>query len=115
MSPVYQQKSPSDWSRYALLYRSQCRYIGKVLKDIWRIVGYRPDGEVYARLQNSVKNVPVILWEGDVEEHNEGSHSCGLYDGAEFPPDSSIHQHKHYRLVLGVVGSLFGAFVPPGS
>ncbi|KAJ3734711.1 hypothetical protein DFJ43DRAFT_1061268 [Lentinula guzmanii] len=75
-----------------------------VLKDVWRVVGYHREGEVYTRLhEHSVENIPNILAEGDVQAGESGS--CGVFDSDwTIPTDSTIRQHRHYRLVLGVVG-----------
>ncbi|KAE9385819.1 hypothetical protein BT96DRAFT_840232, partial [Gymnopus androsaceus JB14] len=85
-----------------------------VLKDVWRVVGYHPEGEVYARLhKDKVGNIPGIIAEGDVDSNGEagGSHSCGFFDsGWSVPNDSTIREHKHYRIVLNVVGEPISEF-----
>jgi hypothetical protein len=72
-----------------------------VLKDVWRLDGYHPEGEVYQRLHdNRVRNIPQVLAAGDV-----GNHSCGSFpDEWMVPPGSSLRRHVHYRIVLDVVG-----------
>jgi hypothetical protein len=72
-----------------------------VLKDVWRLDGYHPEGEVYQRLHdNRVHNIPQVLAAGDV-----GNHCCGFFpDEWQVPSDSSIRRHIHYRIVLDVVG-----------
>ncbi|KAJ6602501.1 hypothetical protein DFH09DRAFT_448634 [Mycena vulgaris] len=72
-----------------------------LLKDTWRVVGYHPEGEVYARLHhNAVRNIPQVLAAGDVLDHN-----CGDFPPSwRIPSSSSIRQHVHYRLVLDIVG-----------
>ncbi|KAJ3799518.1 hypothetical protein GGU11DRAFT_743304 [Lentinula aff. detonsa] len=81
-----------------------------VLKDVWRVVGYHREGEVYTRLhQHSVENIPNILAEGDVEAGE--SVSCGVFDPDwTIPTDSTIRPHRHYRIVLGVVGEPIAEF-----
>ncbi|KAJ3996310.1 hypothetical protein F5050DRAFT_1807867 [Lentinula boryana] len=81
-----------------------------VLKDVWRVVGYHREGEVYARLhEHSVENILSILAEGDVEAGE--SVSCGVFDPDwTIPTDSTIRPHRHYRIVLGVVGEPIAEF-----
>ncbi|KAE9392345.1 hypothetical protein BT96DRAFT_830715 [Gymnopus androsaceus JB14] len=50
-----------------------------VLKDVWRVISYHPEGEVYTRLhQHSVVNIPGIIAGGNVDSNDDadGSHSA---------------------------------------
>ncbi|KAJ7730339.1 hypothetical protein B0H16DRAFT_1329939, partial [Mycena metata] len=76
-----------------------------LLKDTWRVAGYHPEGEVYARLKDeAVRNIPNVIVAADVDGLN---HHCGLDD---YPlhwytsEGKAIRDHQHYRLVLDVVG-----------
>ncbi|KAJ7693306.1 hypothetical protein B0H17DRAFT_1178970 [Mycena rosella] len=75
-----------------------------VLKDTWRVDGYHPEANVYARLQaHNVRNIPKVVAAGDVPNH-----VCGDYD--DYPltwraaKPEAIRHHHHYRIVLDVVG-----------
>ncbi|KAJ7199149.1 hypothetical protein GGX14DRAFT_662180, partial [Mycena pura] len=76
-----------------------------LLKDTWRVDGYHPEGEVYARLkEKQVRNIPNVIVARDVGGRY---HRCG----ADAYPSSwrkckaeAIRCHQHYRLVLDVVG-----------
>ncbi|KAJ3979054.1 hypothetical protein F5890DRAFT_1644962 [Lentinula detonsa] len=73
--------------------------------------GYHREGEVYTRLHDShsVENIPTILAEGDVEAGE--SVSCGVFDPEwTIPTNSTIRSHRHYRIVLGVVGEPIAEF-----
>ncbi|KAJ7478161.1 hypothetical protein FB451DRAFT_182150 [Mycena latifolia] len=76
-----------------------------LLKDTWRVVGYHPEGQVYARLkEQEVQNIPNVIVAKDVD----GSyHQCGV-DGYPFLwskfKEQAIRDHQHYQLVLDVVG-----------
>ncbi|KAJ7802229.1 hypothetical protein B0H14DRAFT_2893200 [Mycena olivaceomarginata] len=76
-----------------------------LLKDTWRVVGYHPEGEVYARLkEQQVQNIPNVIVAKDVDGPR---HHCGVDD---YPyvwsiyKAQSIRNHQHYQLVLDVVG-----------
>ncbi|KAJ7042574.1 hypothetical protein C8F04DRAFT_1176207 [Mycena alexandri] len=76
-----------------------------LLKDTWRVAGYHPEGEVYARLKaEDVQNIPNVIVAADVE----GSfHHCSLNDCPVHWRQSegkAIRNHQHYRLVLDVIG-----------
>ncbi|KAJ7199146.1 hypothetical protein GGX14DRAFT_401457 [Mycena pura] len=75
--------------------------------DTWRVDGYHPEGDVYARLiekDSEVENIANVIVSQDVGGRY---HCCGDDD---LPLDYSrvegkaIGNHKHYRLVLDVVG-----------
>ncbi|KAJ7199130.1 hypothetical protein GGX14DRAFT_662117 [Mycena pura] len=74
-----------------------------LLKDIWRVDGYHPEGEVYARLkEKKVRNIPNVIVAQDVDGCY---HHCG--DGPldwSQVEEKAIRCHQHYRLVLDVVG-----------
>ncbi|KAJ7110061.1 hypothetical protein C8R44DRAFT_986054 [Mycena epipterygia] len=78
-----------------------------LLKDTWRVVGYHPEGEAYAKkLQEcGVQNIPKVLAAGDV---TNSYHVCGDYN--DYPlswtaaKPEVIRQHQHYRIVLDIVG-----------
>ncbi|KAJ7815251.1 hypothetical protein B0H14DRAFT_2303491, partial [Mycena olivaceomarginata] len=76
-----------------------------LLKDTWRVVGYHPEGQVYARLkEQQVRNIPNVIVAQDVYGPH---HHCGV-DGYPFLwskfKEQAIRDHQHYRLVLDVVG-----------
>lgn len=78
-----------------------------VLKDVWRVNGYHPEGDVYARLhEHHVRNIPTILASGDVFnlDGGVGAHSCGTFRAKCILKGDAIRQHTHYRIVLNVVG-----------
>jgi hypothetical protein len=84
-----------------------------VLKDVWRIDGYHPEGEVYAKLhEKNVRNIPAILASGNVKnlDGNAGAHSCGAFPEIRIPKGSTIRRHIHYRIVLNVVGDALSNF-----
>lgn len=61
-----------------------------VLKDVWRIERYHPEGETYAKLHEAgVQGIPRVVQAGDAVDE-VGAHRCGRL--------------VHYRIVLGVVG-----------
>ncbi|KAJ7930143.1 hypothetical protein B0H13DRAFT_2537097 [Mycena leptocephala] len=65
-----------------------------LLKDTWRVVGYHPEGQVYARLkEQQVQNVPNVIVAEDVD---------GFF-WSKFK-EQAIREHQHYRVVLDVVG-----------
>ncbi|KAJ6553458.1 hypothetical protein DFH09DRAFT_1085583 [Mycena vulgaris] len=78
-----------------------------LLKDTWRVEGYHPEGEVYARLkEQQVQNIPNVIVAKDVDGPY---HHCGVDDypfsGAwSIFKEQAIRDHQHYRLVLDVVG-----------
>jgi hypothetical protein len=79
-----------------------------LLKDTWRVVGYHPEGQVYARLkEQQVQNVPNVIVAEDVDGPH---HHCGVDDYPGFFwskcnfKEQAIREHQHYRLVLDVVG-----------
>ncbi|KAJ7466757.1 hypothetical protein B0H11DRAFT_2047598 [Mycena galericulata] len=72
-----------------------------LLKDTWRVMGYHPEGQVYARLkEQQVQNIPNVIVAEDV---NGPNHHCGVDDYPKFR-EQAIKEHQHYRLVLDVVG-----------
>ncbi|KAJ7835737.1 hypothetical protein B0H14DRAFT_2795391 [Mycena olivaceomarginata] len=76
-----------------------------LLKDTWRVVGYHPEGQVYARLkEQQVQNIPNVIVAKDVDGPH---HHCGVDDypflWSKFK-EQAIRDHQHYRLVLDVVG-----------
>ncbi|KAJ7707566.1 hypothetical protein B0H17DRAFT_1033109, partial [Mycena rosella] len=76
-----------------------------LLKDTWRVVGYHPEGQVYARLkEQQVQNIPNVIVAKDVDGPH---HHCGVDDypflSSKFK-EQVIRDHQHYRLVLDVVG-----------
>ncbi|KAF8503365.1 hypothetical protein F5888DRAFT_1903888 [Russula emetica] len=77
------------------------------LKDSWRILldDIRPEGEIYHWLhENNVPNIPSCLLAGDVGDnarHRSRTHEVSL---DPYHPCWKITPHRHYRMVLGVVG-----------
>ncbi|KAJ7923253.1 hypothetical protein B0H13DRAFT_71946 [Mycena leptocephala] len=76
-----------------------------LLKDTWRVVGYHPEGQVYAQLkEQQVQNIPNVIIAKDVDGPH---HHCGVDDypflWSKFK-EQAIRDHQHYRLVLDVVG-----------
>lgn len=69
-----------------------------VLKDVWRIERYHPEGETYAKLHEAnVQGIPCVVQAGDVvNSDGVGAHRCGRL--------------VHYRIVLGVFGRLLTEF-----
>ncbi|KAJ7745752.1 hypothetical protein B0H16DRAFT_1558096 [Mycena metata] len=73
-----------------------------LLKDTWRVVGYHPEGDVYARLkEHEVQNVPSVIVAKDVDGPY---HHCGLSIAWSRSNAQAVRDHQHYRLVLDVVG-----------
>lgn len=79
------------------------------LKDSWRVLQHdlQPEGEIYDRLrENNVPNIPPCVVAGDVD--NDGTHHASRTHEivAEYFKHHSrrITSHRHYRIVLGVVG-----------
>jgi hypothetical protein len=84
------------------------------LKDSWRIqlVGIAPEGEIYTKLHtNKVPNIPSCLLFGDV---GDDTHQSLTHDiPKNYFPDHSywkITPHRHYRIVLGVIGKRLDKF-----
>ncbi|KAJ7285195.1 hypothetical protein C8J57DRAFT_1290688 [Mycena rebaudengoi] len=76
-----------------------------LLKDTWRVMGYHPEGQVYARLkEEQVRNIPNVIAANDVDGPY---HRCSVDDYA-LPwsnlKGQAIRDHQHYRLVLDIVG-----------
>ncbi|KAJ7743267.1 hypothetical protein DFH07DRAFT_749966 [Mycena maculata] len=73
-----------------------------LVKDTWRVVGYHPEGQVYARLKEQVQNIPNAIVAKDVDGPH---HHCGV-DNYPFLwskfKEEAIRDHQHYRLVLDV-------------
>ncbi|KAF9021834.1 hypothetical protein BDZ89DRAFT_1071147 [Hymenopellis radicata] len=68
-----------------------------LLKDTWRLDGYHPEGETYAKLlESNVPNIAGVVAAGDVLDHR-----CG-----HFPKG----WHTHYRIALDVVGNPLAEF-----
>ncbi|KAJ6560177.1 hypothetical protein B0H19DRAFT_1146710 [Mycena capillaripes] len=75
-----------------------------LLKDTWRVIGYHPEGEAYARLkEHQVQNVPNVVAAGDVPGHKSGDFHSYPLDWIKVK-EEAIREHQHYRLVLDVIG-----------
>ncbi|KAE9392052.1 hypothetical protein BT96DRAFT_1000753 [Gymnopus androsaceus JB14] len=81
-----------------------------VLKDVWRVVGYHPEGEVYTRLhQHSVVNIPGIIVGVMLIQTTMLAGHILPYLWC-IPTGSTIHEHKHYLIVLDVIGEPISNF-----
>lgn len=79
------------------------------LKDTWRVAldGFIPEGDTYQRLMdNNVPNIPKCLIAGDVGDDSFHSTRNHLYQDEEWacPTTTRLIPHRHYRLVLDVIG-----------
>ncbi|KAJ7044137.1 hypothetical protein C8F04DRAFT_1250739 [Mycena alexandri] len=71
-----------------------------LLKDTWRVDGYHAEHEVYERLKaQDVKSIPGVLAAADVE-----GQVCGFHPESWSTPNDTTRRHRHYRIVLDVVG-----------
>jgi len=75
--------------------------------------GIEPEGEIYRRLhKNDVPNIPPCLFAGDIGDvthhqtrtHDEVTNKQGAHSYWKSTP------HRHYRIVLGVVGRRLETF-----
>lgn len=85
------------------------------LKDSWRVCspGVLPEGETYAKLNGAkVEHVATCLAHGDVSSWPEQkTQTRDLVSCAwACPPKTTIMAHRHYRLVLDVVGQRLTEF-----
>lgn len=101
---------PGRWTRGFTSYDP----VGKrkvYLKDTWRLdlEGIELEGETYKLLhEKGVRNIPQCLAGGDVSVAKHHATRTNEYGGMEWgwaPRKLSLNPHRHYRLVLGVVGA----------
>jgi hypothetical protein len=82
-----------------------------LLKDSWRVLrqDIEPEGDIYIRLRDAqVPNIPSLLSSGDVgsDEYHQSQTEKALGHLIPRQPcwDDLLVPHRHYRIVLGVVG-----------
>jgi thiamine kinase-like enzyme len=62
-----------------------------LLKDVWRLDGFHPEGEVYQRLhEHRLRKIPQVLAAGDI-----GNHCCGFF------PDEWLANVHHHDISVG--------------
>ena len=86
---------------------TECKRV--YLKDTWRLdlPEYMPEGDTYSRLMKAkVRNIPQCLIWGDVLDSQYHATKTQSYAGAfwDSPHDDIFLPHRHYRLVLDIVG-----------
>jgi hypothetical protein len=79
------------------------------LKDSWRIAlpNIHPEGSVYEVLESSgVEHIPRCLISGDISTDKYHSTKTNIYHARGWACPSATHfiPHRHYRLVLDVIG-----------
>jgi len=96
------------WTRPSVAFDTQNRR-RVLLKDSWRVLldDIKPEGEIYRLLhENSVPNIPSCLVAGDVGNdayHRSQTHEVMDKHVARHPC-WTLTPHRHYRIVLGLVG-----------
>lgn len=95
------------WTRSSIAYdiRNERRVY---LKDSWRVSvkGIEAEGEIYRRLhEKEVPNIPPCLLAGDIGDfhHRTRTHDH-VTDKKGAHSYWNLTPHRHYRIVLGVVG-----------
>ncbi len=96
------------WTRSSVAYDIQeGRRV--LLKDSWRVLlkGIEPEGDIYCRLHDKqVPNISSCLLAGDVGSdtyHKSQTHEV-LGNGVPRCSCWKLTPHRHYRMILGVVG-----------
>ena len=96
------------WTRSSIAYDIQTKQ-RVYLKDSWRVLmeGIEPEGVIYRRFhENGVPNIPPCLSAGDIGDVTH--HQTRTHDKVTDiqGPHSywNLTPHRHYRIVLGVVG-----------
>jgi hypothetical protein len=83
-----------------------------LLKDSWRVLlgDIEPEGVIYERLvSKNVPNIPSLVSAGDVgpDEYHQSRTAKALGNSISDQPcwGNALTTHRHYRIVLGVVGT----------
>ncbi|KAH9953564.1 kinase-like domain-containing protein, partial [Russula dissimulans] len=96
------------WTRLSIAYDVE-KGRPVFLKDSWRVLlkGIQAEGEIYRRLHdNNVPNIPPCLLSSDVGDdtyHASQTHEI-VHEHITHHTYPEITSHRHYRIVLGVIG-----------
>jgi hypothetical protein len=96
------------WTRPSVAFDTQNRR-RVLLKDSWRVLldGIKPEGEIYGMLhKKGVSNIPSCLVAGDVgkDAHHRSLTHDVIGKHVASHPCWKLTPHRHYRIVLGLVG-----------
>jgi hypothetical protein len=105
------------WTRPSIAFdtRNERRVF---LKVSWRVIrnDIQPEGVIYRRLHEAkVSNIPFLLSDGDVGNDSDEYHRSRTMEALDFlipsrPCWNKLAPHRHYRIVLGVIGTRLEKF-----